>query len=191
MDKKKGKDYNNSSSRAGEQTYPHHYSPKQKDLNTSRSKDRYEDLDVSQTNESGFREGGVYLYDPYDASNFHRANHQSPITQGRQTTAATGGNISRSPDPYKKSVFDNVRNEFGVGKKDDLSAMTINIPKRGVPGSKVRENSPGLVATNSDEDRGDGMNTYVPRRVKRSSGNVPNLEKNKPRAGYGIYFNKL
>jgi hypothetical protein len=176
MREQKGKENYYSSRQGGEKEdlNSSQYSSKGNNQENSRSPDKYpnyEDLDKSQksqTNESGFREGGVYLYDPYDTSNFNRAS-QSPITQGRQTTnIMTTENSNRSPEG-KKSIFAAVRNDFNVGdpKRDDLSSMTINIPKRG--GVKQREGSPGLIHTGSEDEKEEIMNTYIPRRAQQNS----------------------
>jgi len=160
----KGKeDYNNLSPKNPKESY------------RSKNYNNYDDLDNSQTEKSGFGEGGVYLYDPYDSSNNFNRHNQSPITQGRQTTN-TGGDQNRSPDFNKKSVVASVRDNFNVkdAKKDDLTSMTLNMKDR-----KTRENSDGLVTTGSGDERSD-TNSYIPRRVqKRSTKSMNTFDKNK------------
>ncbi|MCP3684509.1 MAG: hypothetical protein GY861_17730 [bacterium] len=172
MNKKKGKDSNYSSRKGGNKEEL--TSSRQKDNNTSRSKGKYEDVEGSQTNESGFKEGGVYLYDPYDNTGFNNRGI-SPITQGR-TTGQTG-EYSKSPEVNRKNVFSQASNDLNLkdAKDDELSTLSLKIAKKR-RGEKEKETGAGLVNI-GEEDPKDG--SYIPRKIKerdRSNKKIPKVK---------------
>jgi len=132
----------------------------------------YEDLDKSQSNESGFREGGVYLYDPYDTSNFNRTN-QSHITQGRQTTQGTN-KMSKSPEG--RSIVASVRKNLNIKdtKNDDLNTKTLNLRSKG-----AREGS-------DDEKEEIGGTLLGKKCQKKANDNLPEAIPLKTRNDYNL-----
>lgn len=135
----------------------------------------YEDLDKSQSNESGFsgyREGGVYLYDPYDTSNFNRTN-QSHITQGRQTTQGTN-KMPKSPEG--RFIVESVRKNLNIKdtKNDDLNTKTLNLRSKG-----AREGS-------DDEKEEIGGTLLGKKGKKKSNNNLPEAIPLKTRNDYNL-----